>query len=558
MVGVRGRSKACSTCRRRKKGCDLQQPSCGQCRKAAIPCGGYADSFVIHQYQGAGSGTTTDKPSDAGPSSQTSPPDWGIAAQGLEFVEWGAPVLAQKWVVPKYLQPPNADEEDAADPKARGRASRRPSPRRQDSPGPARFGWAASEAGLIGAFFDAYYPNRRCGPATTELQRTLGGSIILLQDYAPTDPVLRQALLATALRTLGRRPDAPAWLEKRGMVVYSSALQEMAAALQSPKRRQSLDILGAVRTFSIHEALFGSDANPNGLSQRQSWMAHNAGDIALILNNPPSYYIDGLAHRLFVDGRLHLVLTAFQMKKKIFLAQSEWLTIPWTKHAKTPRDFLIDILIGVMEVFVDIYAMQDANDEKEKQLYRDIIKGTVSYLSTALIKWLDKYAVPTIPSKMGADLPEYITTEDIANGHVMTIFWGNCCLIDQIKRMAFGENNSPSSSPHGWGPHDDEDIDPLDPANACHHILRVVPIFLHPSAGIFRQHLMPFVLGAAAFYLTSAGPMRMRIERAAMMDYLARPESASLAKFLSSIQKQTFDDLRRQAGPHEASMYENT
>jgi hypothetical protein len=165
-------------------------------------------------------------------------------------------VLAQKWVVPKYLQPPNADEEDAADPKARGRASRRPSPRRQDSPGSARFSWAASEAGLIGAFFDAYYPNRRCGPATTELQRTLGGSIILLQDYAPTDPVLRQALLATALRTLGRRPEAPAWLEKRGMAEYSSALQEMGAALQSPKRRQSLDILGAVRTFSIHEVWF--------------------------------------------------------------------------------------------------------------------------------------------------------------------------------------------------------------------------------------------------------------------------------------------------------------
>jgi hypothetical protein len=60
---------------------------------------------------------------------------------------------------------------------------------------------------------------------------------------------------------------------------------------------------------NILQALFGSDANPNGLSQRQSWMAHNAGDIALILNNPPSYYIDGLAHRLFVDGRLHLVRT---------------------------------------------------------------------------------------------------------------------------------------------------------------------------------------------------------------------------------------------------------
>ncbi|KAM5341338.1 hypothetical protein ACJ41O_014369 [Fusarium nematophilum] len=41
MVGIPGKSKGCNTCRRRKKGCDLQRPTCGQCQKANLQCGGY-------------------------------------------------------------------------------------------------------------------------------------------------------------------------------------------------------------------------------------------------------------------------------------------------------------------------------------------------------------------------------------------------------------------------------------------------------------------------------------------------------------------------------------
>ncbi|KAH8883172.1 hypothetical protein GQ53DRAFT_732697 [Thozetella sp. PMI_491] len=38
MVGVPGRSKGCQTCRRRRKGCDLGRPRCGQCRRACLDC----------------------------------------------------------------------------------------------------------------------------------------------------------------------------------------------------------------------------------------------------------------------------------------------------------------------------------------------------------------------------------------------------------------------------------------------------------------------------------------------------------------------------------------
>ncbi|KAI1622036.1 hypothetical protein EDD37DRAFT_503356 [Exophiala viscosa] len=50
MVGVPGKSKGCSTCRRRKKGCDQKRPVCGQCASSGYVCGGYKRdrTFILH------------------------------------------------------------------------------------------------------------------------------------------------------------------------------------------------------------------------------------------------------------------------------------------------------------------------------------------------------------------------------------------------------------------------------------------------------------------------------------------------------------------------------
>ncbi|KAI0445741.1 hypothetical protein F4803DRAFT_506268 [Xylaria telfairii] len=47
MVGVPGRSKGCSTCRKRKKGCDRGRPTCTQCFNAGLECGGYQRDIVF-------------------------------------------------------------------------------------------------------------------------------------------------------------------------------------------------------------------------------------------------------------------------------------------------------------------------------------------------------------------------------------------------------------------------------------------------------------------------------------------------------------------------------
>ncbi|KAL2787551.1 hypothetical protein BJX66DRAFT_341083 [Aspergillus keveii] len=77
MVGVPGKSKGCNTCRRRKGGCDLQRPSCGQCHKSAIPCDGYARAKVwVNMNQ------------DTGTERRYSPPPKAASLEILAHIPW--------------------------------------------------------------------------------------------------------------------------------------------------------------------------------------------------------------------------------------------------------------------------------------------------------------------------------------------------------------------------------------------------------------------------------------------------------------------------------------
>ncbi|KAB8211018.1 hypothetical protein BDV34DRAFT_124950 [Aspergillus parasiticus] len=61
MVRIAGGSKGCHACRRRKKRCDEQRPSCGQCLSRNISCPGYLRErkFINVSYQDKGSSSQT-------------------------------------------------------------------------------------------------------------------------------------------------------------------------------------------------------------------------------------------------------------------------------------------------------------------------------------------------------------------------------------------------------------------------------------------------------------------------------------------------------------------
>jgi hypothetical protein len=54
MVGIAGKSKGCTTCRRRKIRCDQARPSCSNCMNSGRPCEGYARYPVFLNYTAQG------------------------------------------------------------------------------------------------------------------------------------------------------------------------------------------------------------------------------------------------------------------------------------------------------------------------------------------------------------------------------------------------------------------------------------------------------------------------------------------------------------------------
>lgn len=51
----------------------------------------------------------------------------------------------------------------------------------------------------------------------------------------------------------------------------------------------------------------GSDLESNIATRSQNWESHVKGDLALLQARGPEGFVDGDAHAIFADGRLHYV-----------------------------------------------------------------------------------------------------------------------------------------------------------------------------------------------------------------------------------------------------------
>lgn len=168
--------------------CDRQKPTCGQCQKVGIRCSGYERERLFVN----------------------------MAAQ------------AQK----APLKPSSHGE--------------MPSISLLDS-----LAHSAYENKYLGLFWEAYLPGSKALPSG-ELKGVLGGWTEAIPDLYLSDDVLRKALLAMCLGTIGRR-DCKKWMAEQGLKLYVEALQDMSAALSRPAKARSNALLTASKMFSMYE-----------------------------------------------------------------------------------------------------------------------------------------------------------------------------------------------------------------------------------------------------------------------------------------------------------------
>lgn len=217
-----------------------------------------------------------------------------------------------------------------------------------------------------------------------------------------------------------------------------------------------------------------------------------------------------------------------RIRKSCALSDSKWMTIPWTHHPKTPKDLLIDILVdlpGLCQAIDDLGLQTDAISQSElRTSLRERSLGMIG----RIVSWKTTFSRPTMLSRPGEDLPEAISSHEIANSHLMTFFWA---ISLNVYRQILPLLDAVTVSAR------------LNPDECCRRIIRSIPLLLHPSIGTFRQHLVPFPVISASAYLVDCKSLCLESERNWLALLLQRRELAAMRPFISSMNPQILQDV---------------
>lgn len=233
---------------------------------------------------------------------------------------------------------------------------------------------------------------------------------------------------------------------------------------------------------------------------------------------------------------LRQVTLALRTRKRTFLSETPWKTLPWSRHEKTPRDHLVDILFDIPALFEDLDTMMSDIDPIQKdRLHRRISKGYLK-VDKALVDWHTNFAPSTDMSPWhldGTKMPDTVTPSDLVAAHLMTIYWVTCIILYSLVRDVLLSNKTANQRPSFPG---DAASAEKDPNTACRNLVRTLPLFFHRDAGTFRVHLATFPISVALIHLTHAVKPGDMLEERRIFDWcLQKPECSTIRRFMSSM-----------------------
>jgi Fungal specific transcription factor domain/Fungal Zn(2)-Cys(6) binuclear cluster domain len=322
MVGVAGKSKGCHTCRKRKKGCDLARPVCGQCSKSGKICGGYQKdlTFIYHKIPGR----------NQQPSPEPKKHPWQATSQ---------------------LEGDTSSSTFSDENPSLSSSMSSPSPTASTYDDWQRSSALVQQRSSSSSCLQVLSPSLTL-TALTALHTSLFNSCFLPRDYITTpesvglfghaanwtrlippllnnDLSLQLGYLAVSSSRIGHNNHDENLLAA-SKVFYGKALREMQRAISDPQRRYREETLLACSTLSIYEmfeahtsAAMRVGSAPNG------WLLHAAAVSRLLEARGPQNYTTDKGHSVFLHARVPIIIRASTARRRCFLSEPQWLTVPW-------------------------------------------------------------------------------------------------------------------------------------------------------------------------------------------------------------------------------------
>lgn len=506
MVGVAGRSKGCSTCRKRKKGCDLARPQCGQCVKSGKVCGGYERdlTFIHHKASAQPSPVRSDSDKSTESSRSSSEQPSQQSAQSFAWLDEYPSFDAEFPSFDSELEP-EAELSSLALVKAYAREKPQDLP-----PSLARAALTTLHIDLFNSF---YLPRTAFGPNSLVLR--VGSARLWTHAIPPivnNDSSLQLAFLALSSSRIGYDSNDPCLLSV-GKQLYGKALREMGRALMDPTRRCTDEALMACSTLGLYE-IFEAQTT-SALEQKavvNGWLSHSAAVTRLLELRGPEAYI-GQSHTVFLHCRITTAIRAATAQKTTFLSRPEWMTIPWLKYPKTLQDQLIDIMVFVPTV-LEAYNYIEKSREPQAEHIRRRTKGLLvrcQQLSKELEQWYEKMCTSANLEPLWHSVPStdqsypfehYTFFDDHTLAYTIVLYWTNCLIILGIQRQL---EESLGEIPFFEGTQSPLKV---NARTYAFNIAQALPYFLRPEMGALGPNMILFPVGMViAYFVKPARPV---------------------------------------------------
>lgn len=221
-------------------------------------------------------------------------------------------------------------------------------------------------------------------------------------------------------------------------------------------------------------------------------------------------------------------MTALGKRKKTFLSDPDWKKIPWVHVKKTPKDLLLDILVDIPTLFEALDTMPHCKDPKQKAGCQEWLYMEYVSLEKRLARWHARFSSDFVTYEENSTVQDAVMPQMLAAAHLSTLYWATCVIlygmVGKVLMVKHGEKRVRGRY--------------VDPEFFCQDILKVIPLFLHFSTGIFRVHLATPPISVATIYLSSLPPDEMKEEKVTLAGYLRDPSCSTIRKFLASMHPQ--------------------
>ncbi|KPI34568.1 uncharacterized protein AB675_11207 [Cyphellophora attinorum] len=312
MVGVAGKSNACKTCKKRKVKCDGQKPVCERCTKGGHVCYGY-DRKVQFRH---------------------------LSALDHDNLLARSQPQTSLTELSRLLYGPFAPLESTG---GDGRHL------------PAEGVESVDPIGLTGSRSLASFPFRQDPDKTTPPGETVSW-IQAVASWRGKYASLNLAMSALSMICLSRTGGDERH-QSEGAIKYGQVLRDLQDTLAIDSLALEEQTLASCMTLTIFEVMAPSGGDVSG------WSRHVQGISRLFELRGPELHVSGLAHRLFLGFRSSAVrifnlhpfmyaIHALALRKPTYLADPDWLVIPFTVEPKTNFHALIDIMLQI-PAFVD-------------------------------------------------------------------------------------------------------------------------------------------------------------------------------------------------------------